>query len=107
MGIGATQPFLRIRFTLTVSRSLPIPFDTLAIIQEHRQSVSPDLSAVAYRSMYFAEGDQSDMSKMISGSLGAFHLVASKMDMVAREDVRGVGCMLYGGTKSSQVIYFV
>lgn len=33
---------------------------------------------------------------MISGSLGAFHLVASKTESVAREDVRGVGCMLYG-----------
>jgi len=54
--------------------------------------------------MYVAEGDLSDISKMISSSLSAFHLITSKMDSVAREDVRGVGCMLYGGTKFSQLI---
>lgn len=40
MGIRAKQPFLPIRFKLTVSRSSHIPFDTLVIIQEHRQFVS-------------------------------------------------------------------
>ncbi|KAG0706406.1 armadillo-type protein [Suillus ampliporus] len=42
------------------------------------------------------QGDLSDIAKMISGSLGAFHLVASTTEPVVREDVRGVGCMLYG-----------
>ena len=54
--------------------------------------------------MYVAEGDLSDISKMISSSLSAFHLITSKTESVAREDVRGVGCMLYGGAKFSQLI---
>ncbi|KAG2366768.1 armadillo-type protein [Suillus spraguei] len=42
------------------------------------------------------QGDPSDIAKMISGSLGAFHLIASTIESVVREDVRGIGCMLYG-----------
>ncbi|KAG1754151.1 armadillo-type protein [Suillus lakei] len=42
------------------------------------------------------QGDLSDIAKMISGSLGAFHLVASTTESVVREDVRGIGCVLYG-----------
>jgi len=33
---------------------------------------------------------------MISGSLSAFHLIASTTELVVREDVRGIGCVLYG-----------
>jgi hypothetical protein len=54
----------------------------------------------------FAEGDLSDIAKMISGSLGAFHLIASTTESVVREDVRGIGCVLYGGTKFSSAISF-
>ncbi|KAG2133962.1 armadillo-type protein [Suillus cothurnatus] len=42
------------------------------------------------------QGDLSDIAKMISGSLGAFHLIASTTESVVREDVRGIGCVLYG-----------
>lgn len=53
-----------------------------------------------------AEGDLSDIAKMISGSLSAFHLIASATELVVREDVRGIGCVLYGGTKISSAISF-
>ncbi|KAG2033122.1 armadillo-type protein [Suillus americanus] len=42
------------------------------------------------------QGDLSDIAKMISGSLGAFHLIASTTESDVREDVRGIGCVLYG-----------
>ncbi|KAG1904032.1 armadillo-type protein [Suillus fuscotomentosus] len=42
------------------------------------------------------KGDLSDITKMISGSLSAFHLIASTTELVVREDVRGIGCVLYG-----------
>lgn len=42
------------------------------------------------------QGDLSNITKMVSGSLSAFHLVASRTESAVREDVRGIGCMLYG-----------
>lgn len=42
------------------------------------------------------QGNLSDIAKMISASLGAFHLIASTTESVVREDIRGIGCVLYG-----------
>ncbi|KAG1883078.1 hypothetical protein F4604DRAFT_1920974 [Suillus subluteus] len=79
-GVRTTQPFLRIRFALIVSKFLPTP------LRHSRHN--PGTTAI--------QGDLPDIAKMISGSLGAFHLIASTTESDVREDVRGIGCVLYG-----------
>lgn len=107
-GVRATQPFFRTRFTLIVSRFLPTPFGTLVTIQERPRFVSLLTSFTPlHDTMHvLAEGDLSDIAKMISASLGAFHLIASTTESIVREDIRGIGCVLYGGTKISSAISF-
>lgn len=42
-------------------------------------------------------GTVQELAKMVSCALTAFQLVASTTEGNVREDVRGVGCMLYAG----------
>lgn len=42
-------------------------------------------------------GSVQELAKMVSCALTTFQLVASTAEGNIREDVRGVGCMLYAG----------
>lgn len=46
----------------------------------------------------YLAGTVQELAKMVSCALAAFQLVASTTEGNVREDVRGVGCMLYAGT---------
>ncbi|KAG1837702.1 armadillo-type protein [Suillus subalutaceus] len=56
---------------------------------------NPGTTAIR-KCMFLQKAIFPDIAKMISGSLGAFHLIASTTESDVREDVRGIGCVLYG-----------
>lgn len=49
-------------------------------------------------------GSVQELAKMVDSALGNFEVVASTTDGNIREDVRGIGCMLYAGTDTCSLV---